>query len=195
MGELLALVGFALVITVSPGPNNVLLWASGAAFGFVRTIPHILGTAVGVGLLGLAVAAGLGVVVTAFPALALAMRIVGSVYLLYLAWRIAHSGALRQSTSARPLRLVEAAAFQLPNPKVWIFALSAITTFRPPELPIAAGSLLVVATMMLLAIPTAAIWAAGGGVLSPFFADDTRRRKASLVLGGLVAVTVISVWI
>jgi threonine/homoserine/homoserine lactone efflux protein len=195
MGGSLALVGFAFVITVSPGPNNVLLWASGASFGFVRTIPHILGTSIGVGILGLAVAGGLGVVVTAFPALALGMRIVGSIYLLYLAWRIAHSGALQEGSAARPLRLLEAAAFQLPNPKVWIFALSAITTFRPTELPIAASSLLVVATMMFVAIPTAAIWAAGGGALSPFVADERRRRRASLVLGGLVAVTVISVWI
>jgi threonine/homoserine/homoserine lactone efflux protein len=189
MAELLALVGFAFVITVSPGPNNVLLWASGASFGFVRTVPHIVGTAIGVGILGLAVAAGVGVVVTALPPLAFAMRVAGSIYLLYLAWRIASSGA------ARPLRLLEAAAFQLPNPKVWIFALSAITTFRPPELPTAAGSLLVVATMMLVAIPTAAIWAAGGGALSRFVADEERRRRASLLLGGLVAVTVISVWI
>lgn len=195
MGELLALVGFAFVITVSPGPNNVLLWASGASFGFVRTIPHILGTAIGVGFLGLGVAAGLGIVLTAFPPLAFAMRVAGSIYLLYLAWRIAISGALHAGAAARPLSLLEAAAFQLPNPKVWIFALSAITTFRPPELPMAAGSVLVVATMMLVAIPTAAIWAAGGGALSPFVADDRRRRRASLVLGGLVAVTVISVWI
>ena len=195
MGELFALVGFAFVITVSPGPNNVLLWASGASFGFARTIPHILGTAIGVGLLGLAVAAGLGIVLTAFPPLAFLMRIAGSIYLLYLAWRIASSGALHQGAAARPLSFIEAAAFQLPNPKVWVFALSAITTFRPPELPMAAGSVLVVATMMLVAIPTAAIWAAGGGALSPFVADDRRRRRASLVLGGLVAVTVISVWI
>jgi threonine/homoserine/homoserine lactone efflux protein len=195
MAELLALVGFAFVITVSPGPNNVLLWASGASFGFVRTVPHIVGTAIGVGILGLAVAAGVGVVVTALPPLAFAMRVAGSIYLLYLAWRIASSGALRRSSAARPLRLLEAAAFQLPNPKVWIFALSAITTFRPPELPTAAGSLLVVATMMLVAIPTAAIWAAGGGALSRFVADEERRRRASLLLGGLVAVTVISVWI
>ena len=195
MGQVLALVGFAFILTVSPGPNNVLLWASGASFGFVRTIPHILGTAVGVGLLGLAVAAGLGVVVTAFPALAFAMRIAGSAYLLYLAWRIASSGALRQGSAARPLGLVEAAAFQLPNPKVWVLALSAITTFRPAELPMAAGSLVVVVTMMLVAIPTASIWAAGGGALSRFVADEERRRPTSIVLGGLVAATVISVWI
>jgi len=195
MGELVGLVGFSIVCTVTPGPNNVLLWASGAAFGFLRTIPHVLGTAFGVGFLAVAVAAGVGVLVETVPGLAVAMRLVGSAYLLYLAYRIATSGALHEGSAARPLTVLQAAAFQVSNPKVWIFALSAITTFRPPELPVAVGSLVVIATMMIVAVPTSAVWAAGGGVLARFVADERRRTVVSWILGALVALTVVSVWV
>src|SRR5437773_3183132 len=94
VSELVGLVGFAFVSSVTPGPNNVLLWASGATFGFRRTIRHVVGTALGLGAMALAVAAGLGVVITAIPALAVAMKLVGSAYLLYLAYQIARAGTL-----------------------------------------------------------------------------------------------------
>ena len=195
MGELVGLVGFSIVCTVTPGPNNVLLWASGATFGFLRTIPHVLGTAFGVGFLAIAVALGIGALIETVPGLAVAMRLLGSVYLLYLAYRIATAGALREGSAAHPLTVLQAAAFQVSNPKVWIFALSAITTFRPPELPVAVGSLVVIVTMMVVAIPTSAAWAAGGGTLARFVADDRRRVAVSWLLGGLVALTVVSVWV
>ena len=195
MGELVGLVGFSIVCTVTPGPNNVLLWASGATFGFLRTIPHVLGTAFGVGFLAIAVALGIGALIETVPGLAVAMRLLGSVYLLYLAYRIATAGALREGSAAHPLTVLQAAAFQVSNPKVWIFALSAITTFRPQELPVAVGSLVVIATMMVVAIPTSAVWAAAGGTLARFIADDRRRVIVSWLLGGLVALTVVSVWV
>src|SRR5689334_14690345 len=123
MEQLLALVAFSAVSSGTPGPNNLLLWASGAAFGFRQTIPHVVGTAVGIGAMALAVAAGLGALVTAIPELAFAMKVVGSAYLLYLAWQVAGASALRKSTVARPMSLLQAAAFQVINPKAWIFAL------------------------------------------------------------------------
>ena len=138
MDHLLALVGFSFVSAITPGPNNVLLWASGAAFGFRRTLPHVVGTAVGLGAMALAVAAGLGVLVATVPGLALAMKVGGSAYLLWLAWQIAGVGALERTTAARPMGVVAAAGFQAINPKAWVFALGAITTFRPPDLPVGA---------------------------------------------------------
>jgi len=96
---LVALLGFGFVCTLTPGPNNILLWASGATFGLRRSWPHVLGTALGVGLLAILVAAGLGVLVTTVPGLALAMKVGGSLYLLYLAWQVAGAGALQQTTA------------------------------------------------------------------------------------------------
>lgn len=190
-----ALVGFSFVSSVTPGPNNILLWASGAEFGFRRTLPHVIGTALGIGSMALAVAAGLGALIAAVPEVAVVMKLAGTAYLLYLAVQIAGSHALERGPAVRPLGLLQAATFQVINPKAWIFALGAITTFRPPDLPVVLGSLLVAGTMMLVVIPTAALWAGGGGVLSRFLTGRLAHRIVSLVLATLVVVTIALVWI
>jgi threonine/homoserine/homoserine lactone efflux protein len=195
MNWLLPLVGFSLVSSVTPGPNNILLWASGAQFGFVRTVPHVLGTAVGLGAMTLAVAAGLGIAITSVPQLAFAMKVGGSLYLLYLAYQIAGADTLRQSVVSRPLGVVQAAAFQMINPKAWIFALGAITTFRPADVPILVGSVLVAVTMMVVIVPAAAVWAGGGDVLNRLIEGPRLRRVVGLVLAAIVVATVAAVWI
>jgi len=195
METLLALVAFSFVSSVTPGPNNVLLWASGAEFGLARTVRHIVGTALGIGLMALAAAAGLAALVTSVPGLAVAMKIAGSVYLLSLAVRIAGAHGLTRGDVARPLGLLRATAFQLINPKGWIFALGAITTFRPAGLPALGGSLAVAATMMVVVVPTAALWAGAGGAINSLLTTDRRRRVVSLALAALVVATVASVWI
>lgn len=195
MGQLAALIGFSFISSVTPGPNNILLWASGAEFGFRRTIRHVIGTALGIGSLALAVAAGLGALITTVPEIGFVMKVAGSIYLLYLAYRIAGARALERADIARPLGLLQAAAFQVINPKAWIFALGAITTFRPTDQPIVVGSILVAITMMLVVVPSAALWAAAGGALSRFISGERSSRVVSLGLAVLLAATVAYVWI
>lgn len=195
MEELGALVAFSFVSSVTPGPNNILLWASGAEFGFRRTIRHVVGTALGLGAMALAVAAGLGVLITTVPEVAFAMKLAGSAYLLYLAWQIAGTRALVRGDLARPLGLLQAAAFQVINPKAWIFALGAVTTFRPVGVPVMTGSLLVALTMMVVIVPTAALWAGAGGAISRFLAGGRTQRMVSLILAAMLAATVVLVWI
>jgi len=191
----LALVAFSFVSAVTPGPNNVLLWASGTSFGVRRTVRHILGTALGIGIMALGVAAGLGVLIATVPGLALAMKIAGSLYLLWLACQMLGARALERGTLARPLGLGQAAVFQVINPKGWIFALGAITTFRPAELPVPVGVALVTLTMMLVILPSASIWAIGGDALGRWLSDPGTRRAISVILALLVAATVVLVWI
>jgi threonine/homoserine/homoserine lactone efflux protein len=195
MGTLIGLIGFSIVSSVTPGPNNVLLLASGSTFGFRRTAPHILGTAMGIGVMAVAVGAGLGLLIASQPAVGVAMRVIGSAYLLYLAVSIARSGAFRETQVAQPLGVGQAAAFQLINPKVWVFALGAMSTFRPVELPIALGTGVVALTMMAVVIPTAALWAAGGGAFARVLRGGRWSKPVSVALAVLVAVTVVSVWI
>jgi threonine/homoserine/homoserine lactone efflux protein len=195
MQWLIGLVGFSLVSAGTPGPNNVLLWASGATFGLRRTLPHIIGTAFGIGAMALAVAAGVGLLVTSIPALTVLMKLVGSAYLLVLAYRIARAASADETTVSRPMNVVEASTFQALNPKGWIFAFGAVTTFRPPELPPIAGSVAVAATMMAVILPCAAAWAAMGGTMSRLLSGERAGRAVSLVLGGLVALSVIAVWL
>lgn len=195
MDQVLALLGFAFVSTVTPGPNNLLLWGSGTRFGFRRTWPHVVGTGVGVGLVGLAVAAGIGALLTAAPGLQLALKVAGSIYLLYLAVRIARSAATHGSEVDRPFGLWQAAAFQLLNPKVWIFALGAMTTFRPTELPVLTGSVLVAAVMVVAALAASAAWAGAGGLLSRIVADPPLHRAVALAMAALLVATVATVWL
>jgi threonine/homoserine/homoserine lactone efflux protein len=195
MDTLAALIAFSFVSVVTPGPNNLMLWASGAEFGFRRTFRHVIGTALGIGSMALAVAAGLGVILIAVPGIELVLKVAGSAYLLFLAYQIAGARALERGRAARPLGLVQAAGFQLINPKAWIFALGAITTFRPPELPIELGSALVATTMMLVVVPASAIWAGAGGLLGRLIEGERARRTVSLGLAVLLAATVVYVWL
>ena len=195
MDVLLALVVFEVVSAVTPGPNNLLLWASGAEFGFRRTLPHVVGTSLGMGAVILVVAAGLGALVTAVPGIAIVMKIGGSLFLLYLAWQIARSGALARGSMAKPFGVRQAFAFQAINPKAWIFALSAITTFRPADLPAMVGGAVVAGTMMVVVVPTAAVWAAGGGLVGRLLAGGRWHRPVSLALALMLVATIAYVWI
>ena len=190
-----ALVLFALVSSGTPGPNNALLWASGLQFGFRATVPQIIGTSAGIGILAVAVAAGLGAVVTGLPEVELALKVVGSLYLLFLAFQLAGGAAFQRAQIARPLRVHEAAAFQFLNPKAWLFALAAVSTFRPADLPVAIGSAIVIVTMVVVVLLTASIWAAGGTALQRL----TARRRAHRALNGalalLLAASIAFIWI
>lgn len=195
MDQWLALIAFSIASAGSPGPNNVLLWASGAAFGFRPTMPHIVGTALGIGVLAVIAAAGLAAIMSAVPTLAVVMKIAASAYLLYLAWQVAGAHALERGELARPMSVVQAAVFQAINPKGWIFALGAIAAFRPAELPVVPGSLLVAATMTAIVIPTAALWAAAGGWLGRLLDGERSRRVVNSGLAALLAVSVVSIWV
>jgi threonine/homoserine/homoserine lactone efflux protein len=195
MSKLPGLVAFAFVSSVTPGPNNVVLWASGAQFGFRPTLPHVIGTSLGIGGMASAVAAGLGLLLTAFPQAEFVLRVGGSLYLVYLAYRIVISGAISRPEAARPLSLGQAIVFQCLNPKAWIFVLAAVSVFRLPDLPIAIGSALVIFTVTLVVLPTAAAWAAGGTFISRVITSDRARRALSVGLAVVVAAMVVDLWI
>jgi threonine/homoserine/homoserine lactone efflux protein len=193
--DLEALVLFALVSSGTPGPNNALLWASGLQFGFRATVPQIIGTSAGIGILAVAVAAGLGAVVTGLPEVEVALKVVGSAYLLFLAFQLAGGAALQRAQIARPLRVHEAAAFQFLNPKAWLFALAAVSTFRPTDLPVAIGSAVVIVTMVVVVLPTASIWAAGGTALHRLTAGRRAHRALNGALALLLALSIAFIWI
>lgn len=195
MERLIGLIGFSFASAVTPGSNNVLLWASGASFGLRRTLPHVFGTALGIGLMTLAVAAASGAILAAIPGLATVMKIGGTLYLVWLAWQIVRAGALERTDVARPFGLISAAAFQLVNPKAWIFALGAVTTFRPTDVPIVVGSLFVAVTMMAVIVPSALLWAGAGDVLGRLVRGQRTRQVVSLALAGLILVSIVLVWV
>jgi threonine/homoserine/homoserine lactone efflux protein len=195
MNQLLGLAGFALVGSITPGPNNSLLLASGSRFGFRRTARHVAGTAVGMGALVFAVAGGVGVVLLAVPGVELALKAVGSAYLLYLATRIATSRGTGGAVVARPLGVLGAVGFQFANPKGWLFAVAAAGTFLPPGLTPVAGGLVVAATSATVILGTATVWAAGGAAVSRLTDGGRTQRAVNLVLAVVLATSVAFIWV
>ena len=131
---LLALCIFAFVASITPGPNNLMLMASGANFGFRRTVPHMLG--VGLGFVLMVILVGLGVVgvFQTYPAAYQGLKLISVLYLGYLAWKIANASRPEEAdTTAKPLSFLQAAAFQWVNPKAWAMALTAVTIYAPSQ--------------------------------------------------------------
>ena len=124
-----AFVVFAVATLITPGPNNVMLMTSGVNYGFRRTLPHVLGVDVGFGFMVAVVGVGLGAIFAAVPMLYTVLKFVAVAYLLYLAWKIATAGAVKEGGTGRPFSFLQAAAFQWVNPKGWIMAIGAVTTY------------------------------------------------------------------
>ena len=195
LNELAALVAFVFVGSFSPGPNNAVLWASGISFGFRRTIPHVVGGALGVGALVVAVGAGIGAFLEAVPAAALVLKVAGSVYLLFVAWRVAGSGAFTEAESAHPLTVWQAGWFQWLNPKAWFFAIALVSTFLPEELHRIGGIALLTGVVLVVVAASFTVWAAGGAVLSRFAQDERRRRILNLLMAATIAASVVLLWV
>ena len=193
MNDLLGLLAFAFVSTVTPGPNNVLLWASGVQFGFRATLPHVFGTALGIGALATCAAAGVAALLAAVPGSEVALKVAGTAYLAWLTWQVAAGGGIDDERVAKPLGLGQAIGFQFLNPKAWLFALAAISTYRIGGLPVAVGSAVAVVAMMAVTVPSAALWAAGGTALRTFVAG--RQRAIDIALAALLAASIALIWV
>ncbi|WP_018428521.1 LysE family translocator [Hoeflea sp. 108] len=186
----LALLVYAFVTSITPGPNNFMLLASGVNFGFLRTIPHMLGIGFGFLSLLLGVGFGLGAVLTAFPALHTVLKIAGGAYLLYLAWRIGMSRSLGKDgdVKARPMSFIEASAFQWINPKAWVMAVTAMAVYTNPEAPFL-SVLLISGAFALVNLPSVSSWAGFGMALRGFLADPVRLKWFNIAMGLLLAAT------
>jgi threonine/homoserine/homoserine lactone efflux protein len=193
VSELVALVPFAFVGTVSPGPNNAILWASGVRFGLRRTLPYVVGTAIAMGTLVVSAAAGLGVLIEAVPALETALKVVGSAYLLYVAFLVLRGGGVGQAAVAEPPTLWQGFAFQWVNPKAWVFVL-AVGTFVPADVHRVIGVSLVTATIVGIAAVSSATWAVVGSALGRLVDDDRRRGAVGVVLALLLVASVALLW-
>lgn len=152
-----ALAAFAFVTSITPGPNNMMLLASGANFGFMRTIPHMLGVGIGFVIMAILVGAGLMQLFDAWPTSYLILKVLSAAYMLWLAWKIAHSASPEGvAAGAKPMTFLQAALFQWVNPKAWTMALTSITLYAPDRDFLA---VLWVATVFgAINLPTVSLW-------------------------------------
>jgi threonine/homoserine/homoserine lactone efflux protein len=196
MDFLLPLAAYAFVASITPGPNNLMLAASGVAFGLRRTLPHMFGVPAGFGLLLVLCAAGVGALIMKMPAAGLALKLFGTAYLVYLTWKMRHAfNAERAKKRARPLRFYEAFAFQFANPKAWIMALTAASVFLPSEdrhwTQIAAFA----AVFVGVGLPCIWTWATFGAAARRLLGDERWRRAFAALVLVLMAYTVVAIWL
>jgi threonine/homoserine/homoserine lactone efflux protein len=179
-----ALMMFAVVMSGTPGPNNMMLLASGVNFGFRRTIPHMLGISFGLMLLLLAVGFGLHEVFQRWPVIFTVIKYAGGAYLIWLAWLIAHAGPLDDGAgeaTGRPMSFLEAAAFQWINPKAWVMAVGAIATYTT-ESAYALSVIIVVLVFGLICGPATGTWTVFGVALKRFLADPKANRIFNITM-------------
>ncbi|MDR7379582.1 threonine/homoserine/homoserine lactone efflux protein [Rhodoferax ferrireducens] len=182
-----ALTLFAFVSSVTPGPNNLMLLASGVNHGFRATLPHMVGISVGVFILLTSVGMGLGLLLEQIPQLYLVLKWLGAAYLLYLAWGVATAGAPKDAEAKRPISFWGAAGFQWVNPKAWVMAVGAFSSYLPAH----SGSALVLGTAILFAVvnlPTISLWALFGSRLRHWLRIPHYRR----IFNGLMAVLLVA---
>jgi threonine/homoserine/homoserine lactone efflux protein len=190
METLLPLLGFVVASSVTPGPNNLMVLVSGANFGLKRTVPHIVGIAVGFPVMIIAVGLGLGAAFEAFPALGIVLKYVAFAYLLYLAWRIAEAGRPElDGQRARPLTLLEAAAFQWVNPKAWALVFGGMALFTSAAGDRVAETLLIALLFGLVCLPNGVVWCLFGRAIARFLADDVWRRRFNVAMAVLLVVS------
>ncbi len=179
---------FAFVTSITPGPNNAMLFASGVNHGIRRTLPHLLGVTLGFTFMQLAVGLGVGVLFEAVPGLYSSLRALGLAYMLYLAWRIANSTPPETAPqpgqpladkpdapqkSGRPMTFLEASDFQWVNPKALMMCITAASTYAPPDKPIM-GALIVTGVFFVAGMPCVALWVLLGRLMRGLL--QSRRR-------------------
>ncbi|MCA1443691.1 LysE family translocator [Ensifer sp. IC4062] len=191
LDTLLALFLFAFTTSITPGPNNMMLFASGVNFGFARTIPHMLGIGVGFFVLLLAVGLGLGALLHSVPLIYTALKFAGGAYLFWIAWKIGSSRSLGEGkVSARPMTFLQAAAFQWVNPKAWVMAVSAMATYTSDDSYLV-SVLFVGLVFALVNLPSVSTWAGFGSALRQWLSEPSRLKWFNITMAVLL---VVSLW-
>ena len=189
---LIAFAGFAFASSITPGPNNLMLMASGANFGFRRTGPHIAGVALGFAFMVFLVGLGIIAIFNAFPPLYTILKVLSALYLLWLAWKIATAAPPDAKTpTGRPFSFWQAVAFQWVNPKGWMMAISATSIYAPDQtLPAITA---IAALFGLIGAPCMAAWALLGQEMRRILNTPARLRGFNISMGVILVLSMIPV--
>lgn len=183
---LTALLAFAFVSSITPGPNNMMLMASGTNFGFKKTIPHMLGVSIGFALMLILVGIGLMELFELYPLSQKILKVCSVGFLLYLAYKIATAAPASggSESTARPMSFIQAVLFQWVNPKAWSMGLTSITLFCP------SGELLeivkVALVFALVNLPSVSLWTIMGQQLRRFLTDPKKLRGFNILMASLL---------
>ena len=187
LDRFIAFAVFALVASVTPGPNNAMLLASGVNFGLRRTVPHMLGVTIGFAAMVLSVGLGLQGVLNTVPIAYEIIRWGGAAYMLYLAWKIATAGEVADRGASKPISFLQAVAFQWINPKAVITAATAMTTYRVTNTAMELATLILILTGV--SVLSVTLWAAGGVAVRRFLHDPRHRRIFNITMAILLVLS------
>lgn len=188
---LVSFIIYSFVTSITPGPNNIMLATSGVNFGFKRSIPHILGIGIGFGFMVSVVGLGIGSLLSSNITLYESLKIVGITYLLYLAYKIYHSTSVDTTSSkTKPLTFLQAAIFQWVNPKAWIMAMGAVTTYLSSQSELY-WYLIIGVIYGAIGIPSTGVWALIGEKLQKYIHDQKKLKMFNAVMALLLVLSVI----
>ena len=193
--ELIATISvYYFVMYATPGPNNSILTASGIKFGFVKSVPNIVGISSGHGIQLALVCFGLGSLFTQFPLLLEVLKYIGACYLLYLAWKMFGSlNISRTEEKSSPLKYYEAILFQFVNPKAWVICITAVSLFYPENVNLIIGTLFLVIMSTIINLPSISMWAFGGSIIRRYLSNKKLKTIIEWILAILLLGTAISI--
>ena len=190
-----SLIVYYFIMFATPGPNNAMLTASGIKFGYIKTLPHLIGIPLGHFFQITLVSYGLGNVFLKFPALHFCMKILCFVYLIYLSWKMLGSFSVVKKESGRPLRFYEASLFQFINPKAWTVAITAVAGFFPLEESLFTATMFLALTAPFVCFPSISLWALFGSTLRLFVNNLRIKKIIEYILALLLILTALFVLI
>jgi threonine/homoserine/homoserine lactone efflux protein len=187
---------FALVTTGTPGPNNIMFAASGANYGIRKTLPHMLGVNLGLGSLHLLMGLGLGAVFLNFPLLQQVLKVVGSGYLLWLAWKMLGISMLPSATTEKrkPMTVYQGAVFQYVNPKAWVMAIGANVSFGMAGDMYWPSVASIIILYLLVGPCTNLSWITFGKTIGLFLSSAKRLKVFNIIMACLTASCLFFIW-
>ena len=191
---ILSIISFAVATVFTPGPNNLMLLSSGLTFGYKRTLSHILGIVVGFPVMVVSVGLGVGTLLKEYPMIYAVLKIVGILYLLWMAWHIANTtGSMTTSEQStdKPFTFMQGALFQWVNPKAWIMAVTATSSFTTEESYIFIQVLIIAFIYFIAGMASTNTWALGGVFLQKLISNEKRVRVFNISMALLIVLSVL----
>ena len=189
------LLTFSISMTITPGPNNVMVTASGVNFGYKKTLPHILGITFGFPLMIALIGLGLGSVFKSFPIIHLILKYIGAAYLLYLAYKIATFSTFdTNSDRNKPFTFFQAVLFQWVNPKAWSIAVGAIATYTSVDNNVFFEVLLIVFVFCIVCFPCVSLWVIIGTNIKRLLSTDYYRKIFNISMACLLIISLVPVF-
>ena len=194
MALYLSILIFAVSTTITPGPNNIMIMASGINYGIKKSIPHLFGICLGIPIMIIMIGLGFSIVFKMYPFLHVVIKILGVLYLIYLAWLIASSSPESfKNNKSQPLTFIQGILFQWVNPKAWVIATSAISAYTTASSDINTQVILITLIFLTVEFPCVGVWLIFGTAIKRYLKSDKMQRSFNICMALLLIASIMPV--